>query len=63
MKPGRYVIVEVSNVKQEDITPLAWDVAKEISKHLHFEGEIIIGWKGTVADQNHSYALVFRRLK
>lgn len=69
MKPGKYVVVEVSNIKRDNITPLAWDIAKEISKHLHFEGEIIIGWKGFYApkkysiDQNHSYALVFRRLR
>lgn len=59
---GGRAVIEVSNVKEESITPLAWDLGREISKILTFEGEIVIGWKeGYAYGYDHSYCLVFRK--
>ena len=69
LKPNAIVVIEISNIKRKgkEITTLAWDVAKTISKVLYFEGEIIIGWKGEPSDEgiygygyDHSYCLIFQ---
>ncbi len=70
MKPDSIIVVEVSNLKNlGGVTTLAWDVAKEISKVLHFEGEIVIKWENANTETNdgiygygydHSYCLIFR---
>ena len=69
MKQGTRVVLEIANIKyKEEVTTLAWDVAKEISKVLKFEGEVIIKWegeekltKGTYGyGYDHSYCLIFR---
>lgn len=69
MKKNSYIVIEVSNIKNKEVTTLAWDIGKEVSKIFHFEGEIIIGWKnkGTCKGKgnygygyDHSYCLVFK---
>ena len=69
MRHKAHIILEVANLKGKEITPLAWDVAREISKVFHFEGEIVINWntRGTNKGKgnygygyDHSYALVFQ---
>jgi DNA modification methylase len=67
MKKNSYVVIEVTNLKGKEVTTLAWDIGKEVSKVFHFEGEIIINWKtkGTCKGEgnygyDHSYCLVFR---
>ncbi len=58
MKKGAWIILEVSNIREEGrpVTPLAWDIAHEVSKELSFEQELIYcHTKGT-----HSYCLLFR---
>lgn len=59
------VIIEISNVKQADeVTTLAWDVCGAVSTHLHFDGEIVIGWKPTYGHgYDHSYCLVFSKIQ
>ncbi len=64
IKPEGIVVVEVWNLKESTVTPLAFDVAKELSKVFTFEGESIICWKdGYDYGYDHSYALVFRNAK
>jgi len=72
MKKNSYLVIEVSNLKDKDVTTLAWDIEKEVSKVLHFEGEIVIGWKGKDSydddgsygyGYDHSYCLIFRNVK
>ena len=43
MKKNSFIVVEVSNTfgKKYPMTPLAWDMGKEISRHLFLEREII----------------------
>src|SRR6266446_5689938 len=45
MKHRGYLVVEVSNIKNERVTTLAWDIERAISRSLLFKGEIIVGWK------------------
>ena len=60
MKPSGTVVVEVSNLKVGNrVTPLAWDIGREISRVLHFEGEVIACWDKYGYGYDHSYCLVF----
>jgi DNA modification methylase len=69
MKKNAYVVIEVSNHRDKDVTVLAWDIAREVSNIFHFEGETVIGWGGDddnglgtygYGGYDHSYCLVFR---
>ena len=63
MKPAGIVILEVSNIKRNGrVTPLAWDVAHEISQVLRFEGEVVICWDQYGYGYDHSYCLVYSAL-
>ena len=60
MKPKGKVIVEVANLKvKNQVTTLAWDIGQEISKVMHFEGEVIICWDKNGFGYDHSYCLLF----
>lgn len=62
LKPSARVVVEIANIKDgSGVTPLAWDVAAEVSKVLHFEGETIICWDRYGYGYDHSYCLVFSK--
>jgi tRNA G10 N-methylase Trm11 len=62
MKPSARVVIEVANLKDEtEVTPLAWDVAAEVSKILHFDGETVICWDKYGYGYDHSYCLVFSK--
>lgn len=62
LNPAGHVVIEAANLKKEGhVTTLAWDIAKEVSKFLHFEGEILIGWDRYGYGYNHSYCLVFSK--
>ena len=70
MKPDSYIVIEVANLKRNgEVTTLAWDIGKKVSKVLHFEGETIINWKNDDPEKkdgiysygyDHSYCLIFR---
>ena len=64
MKKDATIIVEIANTfgKGYPMTPLAWDVGKELSKIFFFEREIIHCTSDREASSgaNHSYLLVFR---
>lgn len=64
LKPDGHVVIEVSNLKHEEgvLTTLAWDIAREVSEVLTFDGEIIVNWAGGYGyGYDHSYCLVFSR--
>lgn len=63
MKPGARAVVEASNLKSDqDVTLLAWDIARVIGKVIPFEREIVIGWEpGYGYGYEHSYALIFQK--
>lgn len=66
MKKNSTLIVEASNTfgKNRPMTPLAWDIGKEISKCFFLEKEIIYCHKEKSSNTEgdyHSYCLVFRK--
>ena len=62
LNPSGHVVIEAANLKKHGhITTLAWDIAQEVLKILHFEGEIVIGWDRYGYGYNHSYCLVFSK--
>ncbi len=64
MKPSGHLVIEASNLKKSgQVTTLAWDIAREVSKLFHFEGETIICWDRYGYGYNHSYCLVFSRIR
>jgi DNA modification methylase len=63
LKPSGHAVIEVSNLKHEDgsLTTLAWDIAREVSSVLRFEGEVVVGWDTYGFGYGHSYCLVFAK--
>ena len=62
LRPNGYVVIEASNLKKMgQVTTLAWDIAREVSKSFHFEGETIICWDKYGYGYNHSYCLVYSK--
>jgi DNA modification methylase len=60
LNPSGHVVIEAANLKKHGhVTTLAWDIAREVSKILHFDGETMIGWDRYGYGYNHSYGLVF----
>jgi len=60
MNPSGHVVIEAANLKKKGyVTTLAWDIAREVSQVLHFDGEVMIGWDKYGYGYNHSYGLVF----
>jgi DNA modification methylase len=62
LNPSGHVVIEAANLKKlGHVTTLAWDIAHEVTKVLHFEGEIMVGWDKYGYGYNHSYCLVFSK--
>jgi tRNA G10 N-methylase Trm11 len=60
MQPAGVVVVEVANLKFDGLlTTLAWDLAEQLSRVLHFEGEVVVCWDRYGYGYDHSYCLVF----
>ena len=60
LNPSGHVVIEAANLKKNGhVTTLAWDIAREVAKILHFEGETMIAWDKYGYGYNHSYGLVF----
>jgi SAM-dependent methyltransferase len=63
MKPAGTIVLEIANLKLGgQVTTLAWDVAREVSKVLHFEGEVVVCWDKYGYGYDHSYCLVYSAL-
>ena len=71
MKKESFLGIEVSNLKNDgQVTTLAWDIANQVSKIFHFEGETIIEWKNDTNAEHaygfgydHSYVLMFKNVR
>jgi DNA modification methylase len=62
LHPNGHLLIEASNLKKQgEVTTLAWDIAREVSRILHFHGETIIGWEQYGYGYNHSYCLLFSK--
>lgn len=74
LEPEGHVIVDVVNMKYKgNVTPLAWDVAEQVSNVFHFKGEVVITWEGDGSPDDregrfgygydHSYCHVFKKVE
>ena len=62
MNPNGRLVIEASNLKKNgDVTTLAWDIAREVSRTFRFEGETVICWEEYGYGYNHSYCLIFSK--
>jgi SAM-dependent methyltransferase len=74
LRPGRYLVAVAQNLRAPDgeVRPLAWDLARRVSRTLLFQGERIwcqnskrLGIWGYptvfVPNYHHHYCLIFRR--
>ncbi|PSL01290.1 DNA methylase [Haloactinopolyspora alba] len=62
MRPGGHVVINVGNMRDDGVfTPLAWDVAREVSAHLTMVGETFLCWDEQPEWLTGDYCLVFRR--
>lgn len=60
MQPAGVVVIEAANLRIGGVhTPLAWDIAEQIGRVLHFEGEVVVCWDRYGYGYDHSYCLVF----
>ena len=70
MKKNAYLVVEVSNLKNENkFTPLAFDIASILQKIFEMQQDIVIIWEKNEQNnsndsygygQDHSFALLFK---
>lgn len=62
MNSTGHLVIEASNLKKlGEVTTLAWDITRVVSRIFHFEGETIICWDEYGYGYNHSYCLVFSK--
>lgn len=69
MKKQATIIIEVSNLKKQKVTPLAWDIHNILTHIFTFQGEIVICWEGDPLysgegqygyGYDHSYCLIYK---
>lgn len=62
MRPGGHVVVNIANiVTGSTVMPLAWDVARAVSRHLTFKQEIHVCWDEQPGWLSADYCFVFQR--
>jgi DNA modification methylase len=64
LRPGGHLAVNVANIRYQDqVTPLAWDLARVISdlSGFEFRGETYLDWDEPPSWMQGDYCLVFRK--
>ena len=62
LRPGGHAIINVANMETEGtITPLAWDMARIVSRHLTLRHESFLCWDQQPEGITGDYCLVFQR--
>lgn len=62
LRPGSHLVVNVCNMRDDGIvTPLAWDLARAVSRHLVFQREIFVCWDEQPEWLIGDYCLIFQR--
>jgi len=62
LQPAAHAIVNVANLVSDGmITPLAWDIARRISRHLTLRQEVFICWDQQPPALSGDYCLVFQK--
>ncbi len=63
LRPGGYAVLNVANIVVEGVmTPLAWDVAAVVRRHLMLRQESFICWDRQPPGITGDYCLVFQRV-
>jgi DNA modification methylase len=62
LRPGGHLVINAATIRTGDIvTPLAWDLVRELAGHLTFRGETYLRWDQPPPHINGDYCLVFRK--
>lgn len=60
LRPGGHLVVNAANLDTGGVvTPLAWDIARTVARHLTFRGEIYLQWQPPLPAITGDYCLVF----
>jgi len=63
LRPGGHAVINVANLaEQGTITPLAWDIARTVSRHLTLRHESFLCWDQQPPGISGDYCLVFQRM-
>lgn len=61
MREGGHIVVNVATLRVDDeVTTLAWDLGRELSREFAFQGEIYLDWDVASSFVAADYCLVFR---
>jgi DNA modification methylase len=62
LRPGGHLVVNVANIVSSGvITPLAWDIARVIGRHLVFRHEAFLGWDQQPTWMSGDYCFAFQK--
>jgi len=62
LEPGGHLVINAANLRTgETVTPVAWDITREVSQYLSFRGEIYLDWDEAPSWVSGDYCLVFGR--
>ena len=62
LRPGGHLALNVANTVQEGVlTPLAFDLAAVVARHLTLVHDVVVCWDGTTWGVGADFLLVFRR--
>ena len=62
LRPGGHAVVNVANIDYAGVvTPLAWDMGKEIGRHLDFRQETFLCWDVQPDEITGDYCLIYQR--
>lgn len=62
LRPGGHAVINVANLETKGvITPLAWDLARVVSRHLTLRHETVLCWDQQPEGISTDYCLVFQR--
>jgi DNA modification methylase len=63
LRPGGHAVVNVANLYTGDhVTPLAWDLGREVARHLAFRVETFLCWDEHPPGHAGDYLLWFQRV-
>ena len=62
LRPGGHLALNVANTVQDGVlTPLAFDLAAVVGRHLTLVHDVVVCWDGTTWGVGADFLLVFRR--
>ena len=63
LRDGGYLVINAANIRTGDVvTPLAWDIARDLLPHFAFRGEIYLQWDHPLDFISGDYCLVFQKV-